>query len=210
MSGSALVVALLLGAQAPAPSTPARPAPSRPGLSWEEADSVTRVLHRIDRRLRSGRPASKDTIVVTEGQVNSFVNLTLAEEIPPEMSDLEIDLRQDRLGARGRLDLDQLRAKMPPGGPASLAGHRDRPEGGEAEAQLGFLVEAHRLRRVILIAHAPCAYYGQKLGLAPEAADRVQRDDLARGARRVRRLGAVRVDTYLATVVEGRVRFNPI
>ena len=120
MSGSALVVALLLAGQAPAPSAPARPAPPRPGLSWEEADSVTRVLHRIDRRLRSGRPASKDTIVVTEGQLNSFVNLTLAEKIPPEMSDLELDLRQDRLGARVRLDLDQLRAKMPQGGPASL------------------------------------------------------------------------------------------
>ncbi len=120
MSGIALVIAILLAAQAPAPSTPARPAPPRPGLSWEEADSVTRVLRRIDRRLRSGRPASKDTIVVTEGQLNSFVNLTLAEKIPPEMSDLELDLQQDRLAARVRLDLDQLRAKMPEGGPASL------------------------------------------------------------------------------------------
>jgi hypothetical protein len=78
------------------------------------------VLRRIDRRLRSGRPASKDTIVVTQGQLNSFVNLTLAEKIPPEMSDLEVDLQQDRLGARARLDLDQLRAKMPEGGAASL------------------------------------------------------------------------------------------
>lgn len=120
MSGSLLLVALLLATQAPASPTPARPAPSRPGLSWEEADSVTRVLRRIDRRLRSGRPASRDTIVVTEGQLNSFVNLTLAEKIPPEMSDLELDLRQDRLGARVLLDLDRLRAKMPEGGPASL------------------------------------------------------------------------------------------
>ncbi|MCG6925032.1 MAG: hypothetical protein LJF30_06945 [Acidobacteria bacterium] len=120
MSGTLLLVALLLATQAPASPTPARPAPSRPGLSWEEADSVTRVLRRIDRRLRSGRPASRDTIVVTEGQLNSFVNLTLAEKIPPEMSDLELDLRQDRLGARVLLDLDRLRAKMPEGGPASL------------------------------------------------------------------------------------------
>ena len=120
MSGSVLGLALLLVAQAPVPSAPARPSPPRPGLSWEEADSVTRVLRRIDRRLRSGRPASKDTIVVTQGQLNSFVNLTLAEKIPPEMSDLEVDLQQDRLGARARLDLDQLRAKMPEGGAASL------------------------------------------------------------------------------------------
>jgi hypothetical protein len=120
MSGTLLLVALLLATQAPASPTPARPAPSRPGLSWEEADSVTRVLRRIDRRLRSGRPASRDTIVVTEGQLNSFVNLTLAEKIPPEMSDLELRLLQDRLAARARLDLDELRAKMPEGGAASL------------------------------------------------------------------------------------------
>ena len=67
-----------------------------------------------------GREVEAGEIVVTEGQLNSFVNLTLAEKIPPEMSDLELDLRQDRLGARVRLDLDQLRAKMPQGGPASL------------------------------------------------------------------------------------------
>jgi hypothetical protein len=117
---SALGLAILLVAQAAAPSPATRPAPSRPGLSWGEADSVTRVLRRIDRRLRTGRPASEDTIVVTEGQLNSFVNLTLAEKIPPEMSDLELHLLQDRLGARALLDLDRLRAKMPEGGAASL------------------------------------------------------------------------------------------
>jgi hypothetical protein len=120
MSGSVLGLALLLAAQAPSSSVPARPAPPRPGLSWEEADSVALTLRRIDRRLRSGRPASKDTIVVTEGELNSFVNLTLAQKIPPEMSDLEFHLRQDRLRAQARLDLDQLRTKIPEGGAASL------------------------------------------------------------------------------------------
>jgi hypothetical protein len=120
MSGSVLGLAFLLAAQATASSPETRPAPSRPGLSWEEADSVTRVLRRIDRRLRSGRPASGDTIVVTEGQLNSFVNLTLADKIPPEMSDLELRLLPDRLAARARLDLDQLRSKIPEGGAATL------------------------------------------------------------------------------------------
>jgi hypothetical protein len=118
---SALGLALLLvAAQAAAPSPDTRPLPSRPGLSWEEADSVTRVLRRIDRRLRSGRPASKDTVVVSERQLNSFVSLTLADKIPAEMSDLELHLLDDHLGARARLDLDGLRAKMPEGGAASL------------------------------------------------------------------------------------------
>jgi hypothetical protein len=119
MSGCTLALALLLSAQAADASPEARPAPSRPGLSWEEADTVARHLKRISRRLRSGRPASKRTIVVTEGELNSFVNLSLAEQIPPELSDLEFQLEQDHLGARARLDLDRLRAKLPEGGPAS-------------------------------------------------------------------------------------------
>jgi hypothetical protein len=118
MTGSALVLALLLAPQV-APAE-VRPAPPRPGLSWEEADTVTRIVRRIDRRLRKGRRAAGDTIVVTEGQLNSFVNLTLAEEIPPELSGLELRLLQDRLAARATLDLDRLRAKMPQGGAASL------------------------------------------------------------------------------------------
>ena len=115
MSVIALGLALLLVAQAARRPTTAR-LPPRPGLTWEDADHVARTLRRIDRRLRSGRRASKQTVVVTERQLNSFVNLSLAEQIPPELSDLEFQLEADRLGARGRLDLDQLRAKMPEGG----------------------------------------------------------------------------------------------
>jgi hypothetical protein len=118
MSVTATGLALLLAAQAPAADE--RPAPPRPGLTWEDADHVARTLRRIDRRLRSGRRASKETVVLTERQLNSFVNLSLAEQIPPELSELEIELDADRLGARGRLDLDQLREKMPEGGAASL------------------------------------------------------------------------------------------
>jgi hypothetical protein len=120
MSGCALALALLLSAQAAEASPEARPAPPRPGLSWEEADTVARHLRRIGRRLRSGRPASKDTIVVTEGELNSFVNLSLAEKIPPELSDLEFQLDRDHLGARALLDLDRLREKLPEGGPTSF------------------------------------------------------------------------------------------
>ena len=41
--------------------------------------------------------ADSVTVVGTEGQLNSFVNLPLAEEIPPELSGLEFLLLQDRL-----------------------------------------------------------------------------------------------------------------
>lgn len=81
---------------------------------------MARHLKRISRRLRSGRPASKGTIVVTEGELNSFVNLSLADKLPPELSELEIRLEQDRLGARALLDFDRLRDKLPEGGPTSF------------------------------------------------------------------------------------------
>jgi hypothetical protein len=121
MSGSTLGLAAFLAVQAAeAPPVDTRPAPTRPGLSWEEADTVARHLRRIDRRLRSGRPASKDTIVVTERELNSFVNLSLAERIPPEVSDLEFQLARDHLGARALVDLDRLRHKLPEGGPTAF------------------------------------------------------------------------------------------
>ena len=148
MSGFAIGLALLLSVQAaedPPPET--RPAPARPGLSWEEADTVARHLQRIGRRLRSGRPASKDTIVVTEREVNSFVNLSLAEKIPPELSDLEFQLDQDHLGARGLVDLDRLRDKLPEEGPASFLSMLS----GTVPVELGGrLVSAEGLARVEL------------------------------------------------------------
>lgn len=148
MSGLALGFALLLALQAAdvAPADP-RPAPTRPGLSWEDADTVARHLRRIGRRLRSGRPASKDTIVVTESELNSFVNLSLAEEIPPELSDLEFQLGWDYLGARGLVDLDRLRDKLPEGGPASFLSMLS----GTVPVELGGrLVSAEGLARVEL------------------------------------------------------------
>ena len=81
---------------------------------------MARHLRRISRRLRSGRRASKRTIVVTEGELNSYVNLSLAGEIPPEVSDLELRLQQGHLGASALVDLDLLREKLPEGGPGAI------------------------------------------------------------------------------------------
>jgi hypothetical protein len=120
MSVAVALVILLSTQAAGTPSTEARPEPARPGLSWDDADTVARHLRRIGRRLRSGRPASQETIVVTERELNSFVNLALADQIPPEVSDLEFELGQGRLLARARLDLDRLKEKIPEGGPAAV------------------------------------------------------------------------------------------
>ncbi len=119
MSLLSLALAALLLQAAPPKGDPVRlPAPA--GLSWEESDVVARTVARVERRLRSGRPASVETIVVTEKQLNSYVNLALAAKIPPALSGLELRLEKDRLGARGLVDLDRVKSKVPTGAGAGF------------------------------------------------------------------------------------------
>jgi len=112
------LAALLLQA-APAKGNPVRP-PAPAGLSWEDSDALARTVARVERRLKSGRPASRETIVVSEKQLNSYVNLALAAKVPPALSGLRIRLDKDRLGATGLLDLDRVKSKVPPGAGAGL------------------------------------------------------------------------------------------
>ena len=72
-------------------------------------------MARVERRLKEGKPASREPIVLTEKQLNSYVNLSLAAKIPPGLTGLELGLQQDRLQARGMLDLDRVKAKLPQG-----------------------------------------------------------------------------------------------
>jgi hypothetical protein len=99
-----------------------------------------------------------------------------------------------------------------PGGPACLAGHF--PAWREEEAvvqQLQFLIEAHDLRRLVLLAHQQCAFYGRRLGLAGPGLEARLVEDLAKAAQRVRRLGpAVEVEAYLAGPAGNRYLFKKV
>jgi hypothetical protein len=108
------LAALLLGQAAPPKGEPARP-PAPAGLSWEDADWVAETVARVERRLEAGKPASRQTIVVTERQLNSYVTLALGAKVPAGLSGLEIALQRDRLLARGVLDLDRVKSKIPQG-----------------------------------------------------------------------------------------------
>jgi hypothetical protein len=65
--------------------------------------------------------------------------------------------------------------------------------------QLDFLVRAHELRRVVLIAHYGCAYYAELLGKGPEECLPQQAEDLRAAAEALREwFGGVAVETYFA------------
>jgi hypothetical protein len=103
---------------APRPTPPRPPAP--PGLSWEDADTVQLTVTRIERRLRSGRSASDGTVVVSQRQLNSYVNLSLGRAIPQGVTNLELEIQKDRLGARAMLDLDRVKQQLPAGAVSGL------------------------------------------------------------------------------------------
>jgi hypothetical protein len=113
------LVALLLGQAAPPKAAAPRGDPVRPpapaGLSWEDADWVAETVARVEKRLAAGKPASRQTLVVTERQLNSWVNLSLATKMPDGLSGFELGLQKDRLSARGTVDLDRVKAKIPQG-----------------------------------------------------------------------------------------------
>jgi hypothetical protein len=108
-----LAVAVLMLAQAAPPrGQPVRP-PAPAGLSWEDADYVAGTIARIERRLGAGKPASRQPIVVTERQLNSYVRL--AVKLPPALTNLELGLQKDTVLAHGTVDLDQVKSRMPQG-----------------------------------------------------------------------------------------------
>lgn len=99
-----------------------------------------------------------------------------------------------------------------PGGPACLAGHPQAhlEEQGVVD-ELEFLVRAHVLSRIVLIAHENCAFYTERLDLKDRRLELVQRADLVRAAAFARRVtGLDEVKGYFARRVGQRIRFEPV
>jgi len=99
-----------------------------------------------------------------------------------------------------------------PGGPACVAGHPQAhlEEKGVVD-ELHFLVEVHKLRRIVLIAHQGCAFYATRLDLKEPRLELLQRADLVRAAAFVHRVtGLDEIEGYFARIVDGRVRFERV
>jgi carbonic anhydrase-like protein len=99
-----------------------------------------------------------------------------------------------------------------PGGPVALAGSLLAFwESRGVEDQLRFLIRAHEVRQVLLVAHAGCAYYRLRLGIAPARAEREQKADLAIAAAVVQRLEpAVEVAGFFAHLDANQVWFERV
>lgn len=112
----------------------------------------------------------------------------------------------------GGLNLPRYDRLAVPGGAACLAGHFAAYRDGDTLAsQLEFLVTAHGLRLVILIAHEGCAFYTQRLGSSPIDLVKLQHEDLVKAAQRVRGLnGELVVEAYYAGLDDGHVSFERV
>lgn len=99
-----------------------------------------------------------------------------------------------------------------PGGPACLAGHTEAhlEEQGVVD-ELKFLVDAHELKRVVLIGHGGCAFYAQRLRLPEKFLEPQQHIDLVKAAAFIREItGIEQVDAYFARRVADRVAFESV
>ena len=109
-----------------------------------------------------------------------------------------------------RLEVAQFDRLAVPGGPAVLVEHA--PCFFEMQSltrQLQFLVEAHQLRRVLLIAHQGCLFYLDRLRVSPQDLESHQRRDLQEAAGRVRQMfHGLSVHAIFAHVDGQRVRFE--
>jgi hypothetical protein len=103
---STLAFALLLAAPSGAPPVPAPRAP----LSREQADSLARKLAVLATPAPSKR--AKRSMVFTEGEINSYLNLILLPTALPTVSQLELRIENGRLTATGLVDVDQVKRQL--------------------------------------------------------------------------------------------------
>ncbi|MEX0652824.1 MAG: carbonic anhydrase [Phycisphaeraceae bacterium] len=99
-----------------------------------------------------------------------------------------------------------------PGGPGALVGHAKATiDHASIFGDLHFLIEAHKLERVVLIAHEACAFYAMRLGLSADMVEQQQRADLHLVSQELRQIESLKeVLTYVARVRDGKVYFEPV
>jgi hypothetical protein len=114
---------------------------------------------------------------------------------------------------RAHLGLSAYERLVLLGGPACLSPHHQNAVGlcDAALEQLSFVVQTHRLERVILIAHAGCSYYTMQPQREREDCLPRQLADLDAAATTLRGwFSGVRVESYLAVKQGGTLAFHDL
>ena len=96
-----------------------------------------------------------------------------------------------------------------PGGCACLAGHTSvYYEKSALERQMRFLIDEHKLQRIVLIAHDGCAFY-KDVWTGMRTVEQLQRADLAKAADTVGMwFSGIDIERYFARKVQGKVVFE--
>jgi hypothetical protein len=123
-------------------------------------------------------------------------------------SDGRFGEQMDEFLHRG-LELPRYDRVAVPGGCACLAGHTSAYyEKSALERQMRFLIDEHKLARVVLIAHDGCAFY-KDVWTGMRTVEQLQRTDLAKAAEAVRMwFRGIEVNRYFARKAQGKVVFE--
>lgn len=99
-----------------------------------------------------------------------------------------------------------------PGGPASLAGYSAaRIQQAGVLDELKFLVDAHKLQRIVLIQHEDCAFYAARLKASAESLVSLQKADLVRAKYMIEQtIGKLEVLGYYAHKTKNGVAFEHV
>jgi hypothetical protein len=114
---------------------------------------------------------------------------------------------------RSQLDHERLDTLTMPGGPGCLS----TTSSGFTEVDVVrkaalFLIAGHGIETVLLISHAGCGWYREKLGFhSPAVVERRQHEDLRNAARFLReRHPTLHVHLFHARPADGKVAFEPV
>ena len=110
-----MVAGLVLVALAAAPPDAMPTAPRSGPLSWDLANSFTRKLEAIEKR-RIEKSSKPQTVLLTQGELNSYLNLAYAEKLPKGLRDVDVRLDRDRIQAKGLVNIDRVKGKVGEGG----------------------------------------------------------------------------------------------
>lgn len=99
-----------------------------------------------------------------------------------------------------------------PGGPACLAGYAQaRLEEQGVVDELKFLIEAHKLSKIIMIQHENCAFYTSRLAVRSQSIEQLQIADLARAAYSIRHWTSLTdIEGYMLRSTPAGVQFEQV